>query len=155
MVGMHAIVGWQTPNLSPISLPCQKWAPCKVKVILVYTARARIGPPSANHGPFTASPSSYHLHSSLQVTPPSSPCPTISADTEPLPKRSVWCNQKCNIGFKRVEVASFGRHNISGDVIAVLNGRYVTRLYSKFSEYETRKCSFSNCANNQWSLVLC
>ena len=42
------------------------------------------GPPGANHGPFTVKSSAtmVHVHSTLQMTSPTSPCPTISADTE-------------------------------------------------------------------------
>ena len=42
------------------------------------------GPPSANHGLFNAKPSSHHVHVTLQVTPPTSPCPTLSAHAEPV-----------------------------------------------------------------------
>ena len=42
----------------------------------VHAAQARIDPPGANHGPFTAKPSSFHAHSTLWVTPPTFPCPT-------------------------------------------------------------------------------
>ena len=49
--------------------------------------RAEIGPLGANCGSFTAKPSSCHVHSSQWVTPTTSPC-------------TVWCNQKCTIGFK-------------------------------------------------------
>ena len=50
-----------------------------------HAARARIGTLSANHGLFTAKPSSCHAHtcSTLQVTPPTSSCPTLSTDAEP------------------------------------------------------------------------
>ena len=68
----------------------------------------RIGPLGANHGSFTAKPSSHHVHSTLPVTPPTSPCPTLSADAETAHKRAetlfsaqcaVLCNQKCTIEF--------------------------------------------------------
>ena len=49
----------------------------------VHALGLRGGPPGPNHGPFTAKPSDHHLHSTLLVTPPTSPCPTLSADTEP------------------------------------------------------------------------
>ena len=74
-----------------------------------HVARPRIGPPGANHGPFTTKPSSCHVHSTLQVTPPTSPCPILSADAEPARKRAdtifstqcrVWRYQKCTTGFK-------------------------------------------------------
>ena len=41
----------------------------------VLAVRVRIGPPGPNHAPFTAKPSSHHVHSNLQVTPPTFPCP--------------------------------------------------------------------------------
>ena len=55
--------------------------------------RVRICPPSANHGPFTAKPSSCHVHSTLQVTPPTSPCPTLSATAEPARQHTeiIFC----------------------------------------------------------------
>ena len=43
-----------------------------VVVVRVVFSKPRIGPPSANHGPFTVKPSSCHMHSTLQVTPPTS-----------------------------------------------------------------------------------
>ena len=36
-----------------------------------------------NHGALTAKLSSHHMHVTLWVTPPTSPCPTLSADAEP------------------------------------------------------------------------
>ena len=62
------------------------------------------GPPGANHGLLKAKLSSHHVHSTLPVTPPTSPCPTLSADTEPARKRaetifSAQCaNQKGLMG---------------------------------------------------------
>ena len=41
---------------------------------------------SPNVGTFTAKPSGCHVHSTLRVTPPTSPCPTLSADAEPTRK---------------------------------------------------------------------
>ena len=46
----------------------------------VHAARGRIGPSGANHGPFTAKPSSCHE----QVTPATSLCPTLSAEAGPV-----------------------------------------------------------------------
>ena len=40
-----------------------------------HTARVRIGPPGTNHGPFTAKPSSCHVHRTLWVTQPHSAVP--------------------------------------------------------------------------------
>ena len=37
-----------------------------------------------NHGPITAKPSSCFVHSTQWLAPPTSPCPTLSADTEPV-----------------------------------------------------------------------
>ena len=48
----------------------------------IHAARARVGPPSANYGLFRTKPSSCHVHSTLQLTLPTSPCPTLSADAE-------------------------------------------------------------------------
>ena len=36
-----------------------------------------------SHYSFIAKPSSHHMHVTLWVTPPTSPCPTLSADAEP------------------------------------------------------------------------
>ena len=107
----HAIVstvGCHTPAQSPISsFSCQKPALCKVRVVfskLVYAVRAWGGPPGTvtNHGLFKAKPSSHHVHSILQVTPPTSPCPTspcptLSADAEPARKCDV--TKSATIGF--------------------------------------------------------
>ena len=77
----------------------------------VHAARARVGQPSPNHGTLTAKPSSHHVHVTLQVTPPTSPCPTLSANAEPVRnvqntifsvQCTVWCNQNSTIGFKRL-----------------------------------------------------
>ena len=46
------------------------------------------GPPSANHGLFNAKPSRHHVHVTLQVTPPTFPCPILSAGAEPMCKRA-------------------------------------------------------------------
>ena len=56
-----------------------------------------------NHGLFKAKPSSHYVHSTLRIPPPTSPCPTLSADAESAHKRTetifsvqcaVWYNQK-------------------------------------------------------------
>ena len=43
----------------------------------------RNGPPSADQGLSTAKPRSSHAFCTLQVHPPTSPCPTLSAGAEP------------------------------------------------------------------------
>ena len=61
-------LGWHLPAQSPSRLPCQKWTPKKVRITFytpVHAARRRIGPLSANHGPFTPKTSSCHVHSTL------------------------------------------------------------------------------------------
>ena len=53
----------------------KQWLRCIVRVAFSkpsHAARARIRPPGANHDPFTLKPSSYHVHSTLRVTPPTS-----------------------------------------------------------------------------------
>ena len=58
----------QSLTLRPSSLPCWKWAPCKVIVVFskpVYKAWVRIHPPRANHFSFTSEPSSCHVHGTL------------------------------------------------------------------------------------------
>ena len=52
----------------------------------IHALRVRGGLPSPNHGPFTAKPSSHHVHVTVRVTPPTSLCPTLSADAEPARK---------------------------------------------------------------------
>ena len=47
---------------------------------LVHALRARGGPPGPNHGPFTAKPSSHHVYVTLRATPPTTSCPSLSAD---------------------------------------------------------------------------
>jgi len=54
----------------------------------VHAVRAWGGPPGTNHGLFKAKPSSHHVHNTLPVTPPTSPCPTLSADAETARKRA-------------------------------------------------------------------
>ena len=54
----------------------------------VHALRVGGGPSGANHGLFKAKPSSHHVHSTLQVTPPTSLYPTLSADTEPARKHA-------------------------------------------------------------------
>ena len=53
-----------------------------------HAARVRSGQPSANHVAFTAKPNSCHVYSTLPVTLPTSPCPTLSADAEPARHRA-------------------------------------------------------------------
>ena len=58
--------------------------PYKVRVVLsklIHTARVKICRPGVIHGPSTAKPSSCHVHCTLRVIPPTSPCPTFSTDT--------------------------------------------------------------------------
>ena len=84
-------IGCHTPAQRPSSLSGQKPALCKVRVVFskpVHAVRAWGGPPGTNHGLFKAKPSSHHVHSTLPVTPPTSPCPTLSADAEPARKRA-------------------------------------------------------------------
>ena len=47
---------------------------------LTHAARARFGLSGTTYGPFTAYPSTCHEHNTLQLTPPTSPSPTPSAD---------------------------------------------------------------------------
>ena len=56
--------------------------------VRAYAVRAWGGPPGTNHGLFKAKPSSHHVHSTLPVAPPTSPCPTLSADAEPARKHA-------------------------------------------------------------------
>ena len=80
-----------TPAQSLSSLSRQKPALCKVRVVLskpVHAIRAWGGPSGTDHGLFKAKPSSHHVHSTLRVIPPTSPCPTLSADAEPVRKRT-------------------------------------------------------------------
>ena len=89
-------IGCHTPAPRPSSLSCQKAALCKVRVVFskpVHAVRVWRGPPGTNHGLFKAKPSSHHVHSTLRMIPPTSPCPTISADAEPACKRAatIFC----------------------------------------------------------------
>ena len=68
----HAILstlGCHTPTLYKVRVAFSK---------PVHAARARIGPPSRIYGTLAAKPSSYHVRVTLQATPPTSPCPTLS-----------------------------------------------------------------------------
>ena len=81
-------ISCHTPTQSPSSRSCQKPTLCKVRVVFSKPVRAvRVwgGPLGTNHGLFKAKPSN---HSTLPVTPPTSPCPTLSADAEPAHKRT-------------------------------------------------------------------
>ena len=53
------------------------------------------------HGHFKAKPSSYYVHSTLWVTTPNSPCPTLSADAEHAHQRIVQLNVT-NMQYKYV-----------------------------------------------------
>ena len=101
----HAMVstlGCHASTQSPSSLPSQKPTPYKMRLVfckLVHAVRVRSALPGLNHDSFTAKPSSHHVH----VTPPTSPCPTLSVNAEPERKCAetifcvqcaVWCNQK-------------------------------------------------------------
>ena len=93
----HVIVstiGCHTPAQKPSSLSCQRPALCTVRVLfskLVHAVRAWGGPPGTNHGLFKAKPSSNLVYSTLTVTPPTSPCPTLSADAEPVSRDYLFC----------------------------------------------------------------
>ena len=70
-----------------INMPLSEINPLRVVFCKpVHAVRARGGPPGTNHGPFTAKPSCHHVYVTLWVTPPTSPCPTLSADAEPARK---------------------------------------------------------------------
>ena len=109
-----SILGRQTPIQSQKSLYCQKWRPYKVRAVFsepICTNKARIGPPSANQGISTDSHNSQHVQVTLRVTPPTSPCPTLSADAEPARKCAetifsvhcaVWRQQKLTLGIKGI-----------------------------------------------------
>ena len=60
----------------------------------VHAVRAGGGHPGANHGLFKAKPSSHHVHSTLRLTPPTSPCPTLSADAEPVSVPMHFCQRE-------------------------------------------------------------
>ena len=70
-------------------LHCQKWSPCMRVAFSKPTCvnYARGGPLSVNH--MEASHNSHHVHVTLLVTQPTSPCPTFFANTEPARKLSV------------------------------------------------------------------
>ena len=95
MSTLVSTISWLLPAQSPRSLPCQAKP--------VHAAKARITPPSSNHAwPFfTAKPSSYYVLSTLWMTPPNSPCPTLSADAEPAHQRIVQLNVT-NMQYKYV-----------------------------------------------------
>ena len=65
---------------------------------LFYAARARIGQNGPNHGTFTAKTSNHHVHVILRVTPPTSPCPTLSFDAEPTCKH-VRLSFLCSVQY--------------------------------------------------------
>ena len=101
----HAIlstIGCHVPAQSPSSLPSQKQTPHKVRVVFskpVHAVRVRGGPPGPNHDSFTAKPSSHHVHSTLRVTLPTSPCPTLSGDAELTRKcaETIFSAQLCSV----------------------------------------------------------
>ena len=95
---------------------------CKVRAVFskpICANKARIGPPSANQGISTDSHNSQHVQITLWVTPPTSPCPILSADAEPARKRAVtifsahcavWRQQKLTLGIKWLKPHSFWVH---------------------------------------------
>ena len=81
-----SILCYHTPAQRPSNFSCQKPTPYKVRVVFskpVHAVRARGGSPSTNHDPFTAKPSSYHVHATLQVTPPPPPIPPFLLTQNP------------------------------------------------------------------------
>ena len=58
---------------------------------LIHAARVRSGSLGPNHGPFTAKLSSHHVHSTLQVIPPTSPLShlSLSPPSAPVPPAPV------------------------------------------------------------------
>ena len=72
---------------------CLYYLPCKVRQLVSKSMNAkkdRNGPPSANHGSPTAEPKHSHAACTLQVHPLTSPCPTFSANAEPISKGQRW-----------------------------------------------------------------
>ena len=79
LINKHTIVSSSEPKQPPLP----EMNPYKVRVVLskpTHAARTEFSPPSANHSPFEAKHSSRFVHSTLRVTPLTSPCPTLSAD---------------------------------------------------------------------------
>ena len=102
-------IGCHTPAQRPSSLSGQKPALCKVRVEFskpVHAVRAWGGPPGTNHGLFKAKPSSHHVHSTLPVTPPTSPCPTLSTDAEPARKRGGVAHRVPTMVFSKPSLAA-------------------------------------------------
>ena len=62
----------------------------------IHAITARIGPPSANHGSFTAKPSSCNVHSTLQATPPN------LASNPRFPFRILSCSFGKKLIFSKV-----------------------------------------------------
>ena len=85
----HAVVSilcWQTTCSESKQPYLPELKPYKVRVAIsnsVHAARARVVPPSANHGPSLAATICTTL-----VTPPTSLLPTLSADAEAAHKRT-------------------------------------------------------------------
>ena len=83
LINEHVIVSTincYTPAQNPSSLSCQKPALCKVRAVFskpVHAVSAWAGSLGTNHDLFKAKPSSHHVHSTLWMTPPTSPCPTL------------------------------------------------------------------------------
>ena len=85
---------WLANTYSEPKQPSRNKSPYKVRVVFSkpdYAARARIGHLGANCGPFTAKPSSYHVHRTLWVTPPISPCPTRSRTHAQVCSNYIFC----------------------------------------------------------------
>ena len=115
LINEHVIVstiGCHTPTQGPYSLSCQKPALCKVRVMFskpVHAVRAGGGPPGTNHGLFKAKPSSYHVHSTLPVTPAHLPLShpfcwhRTSVQRLFSAQCAVWCNQKLQNMYLKLE----------------------------------------------------
>ena len=74
----HSQLSYTRSQPKQLSLPETLY---KVRVVFckpVHAVRVRGGPHNLNHDSFTAKPSSHHVHVTLEVTPPTSPCPTLS-----------------------------------------------------------------------------
>ena len=83
MQQMLSLVGKYPPEMNHQKVKVEFSRPVRV-------AKTGTGPLGANDGSYTANSSSCHVHSTLWVIAPTSPCPTLSADAEPAHQRTEY-----------------------------------------------------------------
>ena len=66
-------------------------------MVRVGATKAKIGPPNANQAISNTYHNSHHVHITLRVTPPTSPCSTFSVYTEPMHRDYDSLSAQCTV----------------------------------------------------------